>query len=62
MTNIETLFLYIYVLSILINLRILFRLITALISTPPKRFILEGNEIIVVGLTLSYIITYFIKN
>lgn len=62
MTNIDTVFLYIFILSILINLSFILKLINAIISTPPKRFTLSVKELYLIGMSLSYIITYFIKN
>jgi hypothetical protein len=61
MTNIETIYLFIFVFSILLNLRTTFKFIISLLQTTPERMVLSGGEILLNGLSLSYIITYLIQ-
>jgi hypothetical protein len=60
MLNVETIFLYVFVFSILVTLRLLTKFISALLH--PEEKILRGRELIIHGIFLSYFITYIIKN
>ncbi len=61
MFNIDTLFLFFNVFSILLVLRVIYRFISALLSNPPTRLIMNNRELIFFGISLAYTITYFIK-
>jgi hypothetical protein len=62
MYSFETIFLFIFIFTILFVSRIIFRFVSALSKNPPERFILSGRELIFLGLSLSYIVTFLIKN
>jgi hypothetical protein len=62
MTNIETIFLYFFVFSILTTLRVVIKFIGNLLHNPPQRFELGSRELIFYGAISSYLITYIIKN
>jgi hypothetical protein len=61
MTNIGTIYLFVFVFSILLNLRTTFKFIISLLQDTPQKMVLSGGEILLNGLTLSYVITYLIK-
>ena len=61
MFNIDSLFLFLNVFSILLVLRVFYRFISALLSNPPTRLIMNNRELIFLGISLAYTITYFIK-
>jgi hypothetical protein len=61
MYNLDTLFLFINIFSILFVLRVVYRFISALLSDPPTKLIMSNRELIFLGITLAYTITYFIK-
>jgi hypothetical protein len=62
MHNIDTIFLFIFVFSILNVVRIVFLFIRSLLQETPQQVILSSRGILLLGLSLSYIITYIIKN
>jgi hypothetical protein len=62
MDNIGTIFLFVFIFSVLTVFRTVARLISSLLSNPPKRFIWNRGELIYLGLAISYCLTYFIKN
>jgi hypothetical protein len=61
MYNLDTIFLFIFIFTILFVSRIIFRFVSALSKNPPEQFILSGRELIFFGLSLSYILTFLIK-
>jgi hypothetical protein len=61
MYNLDSLFLFLNIFSIMFILRIIYRFISVLLSNPPMRLILGNKELIFFGITLAYTITYFIK-
>jgi uncharacterized protein YebE (UPF0316 family) len=61
MYSLETIFLFIFIFTILFVTRITFRFINALMKNPPEQFVLSGRELVFFGLSLSYILTYLIK-
>jgi hypothetical protein len=61
MNNIDSLFLFLNIFSILLVLRVVYRFISALLSNPPIKLIMDNRELIFFGIALSYILTYFIK-
>jgi len=60
MNSIETLYLFIFILSLLSGIRLVVKFIKALNTTPPEPLILSYTETIINGLFFSYIITYII--
>jgi hypothetical protein len=60
MYNIDTIFLYLNVFSILFVLRVSYKFISALLSNPPRKLILGNRELIFFGVSLAYVITYLI--
>lgn len=60
MTNLESLYLFIFVFSILNVLKISFVFITSLLQNPPKKMEMSSREILLFHLTLTYIVTYLI--
>lgn len=61
MHSIETIYLFIFVFTILVTLRNVARFISALLQKEPKPLVYSNRELILVGLSLSYIITYILK-
>ena len=61
MYSLETIFLFIFIFTILFVTKITFRFIIALMKNPPEQFVLSGRELVFFGLSLSYILTYLIK-
>jgi hypothetical protein len=60
MHNIETIYLFIFVFTILVTLRNVARFISALLQNEPKPLVYSNRELILFGLSLSYIITYIL--
>ena len=61
MYSLDTLFLFINIFSILFVTRVFYRFISALFSNPPQKLIITNRELITLGISLAYTITYFIK-
>jgi hypothetical protein len=61
MSNIENIFLFIFVFTILISLRGLSKIIGSLVQKEPTPLKFSNGELIFLGLSISYIITYIIK-
>ena len=62
MGNIESIFLFVFIFSVLTVLRTVFRFISTLLQAQPERFVLTNRVLIYLGLSMSYIITYLIKS
>lgn len=60
MHNIETIYLFIFVFTILVTLKNVAKFISALLQKEPKPLVYSNRELIIYGLSLSYIITYII--
>ena len=58
MLNIDNLFFFIFIFSVLVVLRTTFRLIGTLSQDSGTRVIKSDRELVTLGLTISYIITY----
>jgi hypothetical protein len=58
MLNIDNLFFFIFIFSVLVVLRTTVRLIGALSQNSDVRVLKSDRELIFLGLTVSYIITY----
>lgn len=61
MCNLETIYLFVFVFSVLTVLRTVFRLISTLLQNQPEKFVISNGVLIFLGLSISYIITYLIK-
>lgn len=61
MTSLNTIYLFVFVFSLISVFKIVFRFIVSLLQTEPKKFEISGRETIFFGLFLSYIITYLIQ-
>jgi hypothetical protein len=62
MDNFNTVFLFVFIFSVLTVLRTVARIISSLFSTPPKPIVWGKWELIILGLTISYCLTFIIKN
>jgi hypothetical protein len=62
MTNIETIYLFMFIFSILSVFRVVVKFIFSLLQTSPERLVMSNREILFQGITLSYVITYTIQN
>ncbi len=61
MHNIETIYLYVFVFTILVTLKNVAKFLSALLQKEPKPLVYSNRELIFLGLSLSYIITYIIS-
>jgi|694.fasta_scaffold29092_9 hypothetical protein len=61
MFSLDSLFLFIFIFSILAVMRICARFIGSLFQNPPQRLILSNRELIFSAFVISYIITYLIQ-
>jgi hypothetical protein len=61
MTNLETLFLFIFVFSILNVFKISFIFIKSLLQNPPKPMTISSRELIFFHLAISYVITFILS-
>lgn len=61
MNNINTIFLFFFIFSVLTVLRTVIEFIRALSQNPPQPLVLSGRELILLGITVSYCLTYLIK-
>jgi len=61
MFSVDSLFLFLFIFSVLTVSRTVFRFISALLQNPPTRLVLEGRELICFGIAISYLLTYLIK-
>jgi len=62
MTNIDTLYLFMFIFSILSVFRVVVKFIFSLLQTLPERLVMSNREILFQGISLSYVITYTIQN
>jgi hypothetical protein len=62
MSNIETIYLFFFIFSVLFNTRILFKFVISVLQTPPKKLELTKKELLTIAITLSYLLTYIIQN
>jgi len=61
MNNLESLFLFAFIFTLLSVSRTTFRFTSALLQNPPKPFLMSNRELVFLGLSISYVITYLIK-
>jgi hypothetical protein len=62
MNSTDTIFLFVFIYSVLTVVRTVARIISSLISNPPKRMEWYRGELIYLGLAISYCLTFIIKN
>jgi hypothetical protein len=58
MHNIDTIYLFIFVLTILVSLKNVVKFISALLQREPKPLDYSNRELFLLGISISYIITY----
>lgn len=58
MLNINVILFFLFIFSILVLLRTFFKYIGALLHKEPKQVLISGRELISLGLSISYIVTY----
>jgi hypothetical protein len=61
MFNIESIYFFVFVFTILMVLRTVTNFVGSLLQTPPKKMVMSNRELFLNGLSLSYILTYIIK-
>lgn len=61
MHNIDTIYLFVFVFTILVSLKNVTKFIGALLQREPKPLVYSNRELIFLGLSISYIITYIIS-
>ena len=61
MFNIESIYFFVFVFTILVVLRTAKKFVSSLLQNPPKQLVMSNGELILNGLALSYILTYIIK-
>jgi|TARA_R110000868_G_scaffold181576_2_gene422495 hypothetical protein len=61
MTNIETIYLFVFIFSTILLVRTTLKFIISLLQTKPEKMVLSNREILFNGLSLSYLITYLIQ-
>jgi len=61
MNNVENILLFIFVFTILTSLRAAFRILGSLLQKEPKPLQFSNRELIFLGLSISYIITFIFK-
>jgi|694.fasta_scaffold28975_13 hypothetical protein len=62
MSDINTLYLFVFIFSILVILRSVIKLISSLFKEVPEKYSLYYGELIFLGLSISYITTYIIQH
>jgi hypothetical protein len=62
MYKMESIFLFVFIFSVLTVLRTVFKYLSALLQSQPEKVVLSNGYLIYLGLTMSYIITYLIKS
>ena len=61
MHNIDAIYLFVFVFSILVSLKNVTKFISALLQTEPKPLVYSNRELIFLGISISYIITYLLQ-
>jgi len=61
MHSIDTIYFFIFVFTLLVSLKNVTKFIGALLQKEPKPLVYSSRELIYLGLSLSYIITYLVK-
>jgi hypothetical protein len=58
MHNIDTIYLFIFVFTILVTLLNVLKFLRALLQREPKPLVLSNRELLLLGTSISYLITY----
>lgn len=58
MHNIDTIYLFIFVFTILVTLLNVLKFLRALLQKEPKPLVLGNRELILLGISISYLVTY----
>jgi hypothetical protein len=61
MSHIDTLYLFVFIFSMLTVLRTVFRFIVTLLQESPQKLVLSNRELIFLAISISYCLTYIIK-
>jgi hypothetical protein len=62
MVNIDTIFSFVFVFSLLSSLRLITKTLLLLSEKTPQKLILNKSELFFYGIMISYAITYIMKN
>jgi len=62
MSDINTIYLFVFIFSTLTVVKTVGRIISSLFSNPPKQIVWGKRELFFLGLAISYCLTYIIKN
>lgn len=62
MNDINTIFLFVFIFSVITVLRTVARFIVSLLQSTPQKLVLSNRELLFLGLTITYCLTYIIKN
>jgi hypothetical protein len=61
MHNIDTIYLFTFIFSILVSLKNVTKFISALLQKEPEPLFYSNRELIFLGISISYIITYLLQ-
>jgi hypothetical protein len=61
MHNIDAIYLFIFVFTILVSLKNVTKFVSALLQKEPKPMVYSNRELILLGVSISYIITYLLQ-
>jgi hypothetical protein len=61
MHNIDTIYLFIFVFTILVTLMNVLKFLRALLQKEPKPLVLSNRELFLLGVSISYLITYLLQ-
>jgi len=61
MHNIDTIYLFIFVFTILVTLMNVLKFLRALLQKEPKPLVLSNRELLLLGTSISYLITYLLQ-
>lgn len=62
MNNLESTYLFLFIFATLSVLRTVFRFISSLLQNPPQKLVMSDRELILLGASISYCLTYLITN
>jgi hypothetical protein len=61
MHNINTIYFFIFVFTILVTLSNVLKFLRALLQKEPKPLVLSNRELLLLGVSISYFITYIVQ-
>jgi hypothetical protein len=61
MNDFNTIYLFVFIFSVLTVLRTVFRFIVSLLQESPQKLVLSSRELIFLAISISYCLTYIIK-